>query len=240
LRTRGSKAAVQPILARGDATEEIVLAARSEGVEMVVLGRHSQRRARDAFLGSTAHRVVRTAGLPVLVVSGDPSAPYQRPLAALDLEVMSRATLELLLRVLGAEAPTVTLVHAFEVNAEALAFPWIDVQRLSRWGEKFRRQAAARLEEFLRWLPDLGVRWRQLVRPGSADRAILAEAERQRADLLAVGTHGKGKISRLFLGSTAERVLSGSRCDVLVARPSRIIRAAPPARSTTGRRARRP
>jgi nucleotide-binding universal stress UspA family protein len=236
LQGRGVPADVKAMLAVGDASEEIVLAARSEGMEMIVLGRHSRRRASDVFLGSTAHRVVRAAGLPVLVVSGDPAVPYRRTLAAIDLEVMSRATLELLLRVLGPGTRTVDLVHAFEVPAEALAFPWLDVTKLSRWGDKFRRQAVARVEEFLRWLPDLGVRWRASVRPGSASAAVLAEAQRRKADLLAVGTHGKGGLSRLLLGSTAERVLAGSRCDILVARPSRIVRAAPPRPLASSRR----
>lgn len=44
---------------------------------------------------------------------------------------------------------------------------------------------------------------------------ILAQAGRLQADLIVIGTHGRGVVERLFLGSTAERVLRKSPCPVV-------------------------
>jgi nucleotide-binding universal stress UspA family protein len=227
---------VTGVLAAGNASDEISLRARAEDADLVVLGRHGRRALRDVFLGSTAHRVVRTADLPVLVVNDDPTRRYASPVAAVDLEVPSRQVVEVLLRVLGPRPPAVELFHAFEVSFEGIAFPGMDATKLNRWGEKFRREAKARLGDFVDSLPDLGVRWRPAVLSGSAATAILEEIRRRDPDLVALGTHGRSPLSRLLLGSVAERVLAGASCDVVVARPARMRRAVPPSRRPATRR----
>lgn len=47
---------------------------------------------------------------------------------------------------------------------------------------------------------------------------IHAHAEELGADLIVVGSHGRGMVSRLMLGSTANAVLQGAKCDVLTVR----------------------
>ena len=48
--------------------------------------------------------------------------------------------------------------------------------------------------------------------------ALLQEAERQHATLIAVGSHGHGRISGILLGSTATELVHKADCSVLVAR----------------------
>ena len=47
---------------------------------------------------------------------------------------------------------------------------------------------------------------------------ILAEAERQNADLLVMGTHGRSGLRRLLLGSVAEQVVRRATMPVLMVR----------------------
>jgi nucleotide-binding universal stress UspA family protein len=51
-----------------------------------------------------------------------------------------------------------------------------------------------------------------------AAEAIVAEAERCGAELIAVGTRGHGALSRLALGSVSTRVAHDAHCDVLIVR----------------------
>jgi nucleotide-binding universal stress UspA family protein len=53
------------------------------------------------------------------------------------------------------------------------------------------------------WAPDTALD----VRVGEAADAILESAEKTRADLLVMGTHGLGGVRKLLLGSTTDRVL---------------------------------
>jgi nucleotide-binding universal stress UspA family protein len=50
---------------------------------------------------------------------------------------------------------------------------------------------------------------------GSPAREILREARETHADLIVMGTHGWGGLSRLFLGSVAEGVMRKAPCPVL-------------------------
>jgi nucleotide-binding universal stress UspA family protein len=50
-------------------------------------------------------------------------------------------------------------------------------------------------------------------------REILAQAERLGSDLIVVGTHGRSGFERLFLGSTAEKVLRKARVPVMTVPP---------------------
>ena len=47
-------------------------------------------------------------------------------------------------------------------------------------------------------------------------REILAEADRLRADLLVLGSHGRSGMGRLLLGSVTEKVMREARCPTLV------------------------
>jgi nucleotide-binding universal stress UspA family protein len=53
---------------------------------------------------------------------------------------------------------------------------------------------------------------------GEAWREIVAVADRIHADVIVVGTHGRKGLSRVMMGSVAERVVRGARCPVLVMR----------------------
>lgn len=63
--------AVTFLIWQGDPGEVIVEAARSEGVEMIVVGSHGRRGVERALLGSVSDHVVRHAPCPVLVVRSD-------------------------------------------------------------------------------------------------------------------------------------------------------------------------
>jgi universal stress protein A len=58
---------------------------------------------------------------------------------------------------------------------------------------------------------------KQVIKHGPAKFIILDEAENLKADLIVVGSHGRQGL-RMILGSTANAVLHGAKCDVLVVR----------------------
>ena len=57
-----------------------------------------------------------------------------------------------------------------------------------------------------------------LLREGAPTEGIIDAAREWDADLIIAGTHGRGGLQRLFVGSTAEAVLRAAPCPVLVIR----------------------
>jgi nucleotide-binding universal stress UspA family protein len=56
---------------------------------------------------------------------------------------------------------------------------------------------------------------------GDPGEAIVDVAEAESADLIVVGTHERGAVGRLFLGSVSDHVVRHARCPVMVVRPTR-------------------
>lgn len=57
------------------------------------------------------------------------------------------------------------------------------------------------------------------IRFGSPAAEIVAAAEDLKADLMCIGTHGRGGLVHFLLGSVAEKVIRHSPCPVLTVRP---------------------
>ncbi len=58
-----------------------------------------------------------------------------------------------------------------------------------------------------------------LVWTGDPADQIVSAAEAERVDMVLVGSHGRGAVGRLFLGSVSEHVVRNAPCPVLVVRP---------------------
>ena len=88
-----------------------------------------------------------------------------------------------------------------------------------RWDEirDRRRDAARGLVERGR---ANGVTVSFLVWTGDAGPSIVSAAEAESVDLVVVGTHGRGAIGRLLLGSVSDHVVRHAPCPVLVVRPA--------------------
>jgi nucleotide-binding universal stress UspA family protein len=72
-----------------------------------------------------------------------------------------------------------------------------------------------------RWAADArdkGLAVRPVVRAGVPHEEILALATDERADLIVIGTHGRGGVNRALLGSVADRVVRLAPCPVLTIR----------------------
>jgi nucleotide-binding universal stress UspA family protein len=62
----------------------------------------------------------------------------------------------------------------------------------------------------------LSVRW--VVRTGVPYEEIVGAATRESADLIVIGTHGRGGLDRALLGSVADRVIRLAPCPVVTVR----------------------
>lgn len=207
-------------LVSGEAYVEIIRCARRVGSELIVIGRHSRRPLRDLVIGSTAARVIRKVDVPVLAVASEPKHAYRRPCIATDLEDTSSRTLELALRVAGRQVKVFHVVHAFNVPFEGFVTPTLSAREESEYRRDFRHAATKGLNELLARY-QVGVDWKKSIHAGDARLVLMEAVGRSKADLIALGTHGRSGVSHALVGSVAEWVISAAPCDVLVGRPVR-------------------
>ena len=72
-----------------------------------------------------------------------------------------------------------------------------------------------------RWASDArakGLTVRTVLRTGAPHDEIVALATDERADMVVIGTHGRGGVDRALLGSVADRVVRLAPCPVLTIR----------------------
>jgi universal stress protein A len=70
-----------------------------------------------------------------------------------------------------------------------------------------------------KWLTEFGIEnGRALVEQGYAFAEIARVARNEEVDLVVLGSHGRGAIAHMLLGSVAERVARKAPCSVLVVR----------------------
>ena len=83
-----------------------------------------------------------------------------------------------------------------------------------RWAEEeLRRRAGTAKSE--------GLDVRVALRTGPPYQKIVDLATDERADLVVIGTHGRGSVERALLGSVADRVVRMAPCPVLTVREPR-------------------
>ena len=85
-----------------------------------------------------------------------------------------------------------------------------------------RRRLEDRLQEWLSPAKNAGLQTGVLVDAGNPAARILEHAASLPADLVVMGTHGRGGFERLVLGSVAEKVLRKATCPVLTVPPPAI------------------
>jgi len=100
-----------------------------------------------------------------------------------------------------------------------LAFVNVIFPRLTKYVESGRaadiRERAQSLVNRARDRARGGIR-EVIVREGAPGEEIAAAAQEWNADLIVIGRHNRGSISRFFLGSTAQAVVRHAPCPVLV------------------------
>ncbi|HXE84817.1 MAG TPA: universal stress protein [Gemmatimonadales bacterium] len=174
--------------------------------------------------GSTSLHVVRSSEVPVLVTAGAQHT-LRRVLVAADLSKAAGPTLRLaerFARLVGAELRVLTVFEPLP-NVPGV-IPWDPSEYYALAQETLERDVWPFIEA-------PGVE--KLVRHGHVVETLLREAADWNADVLVVGSHGKGWAQRVLLGSVTERLLNHLPTSLLVA-PVGV------AAEALGKRARRP
>lgn len=146
-----------------------------------------------------------------------------RILVPVDFSDITNTVLRTVKKIAQAHGGEVILFHAvspaiYIPYPESLAVDVIDVKVLQEIEENKKREA----EEKLRGLEDFlkPVKTKTVVDVGDPRDLILEQEERENPDLVVIGSHKKGLVEKILIGSTTEKVVRYSKKPVLVIKGS--------------------
>ena len=221
--TAGAPLPVEKALLEGDVVLGLKTYAERHSIDLVVMSTHARGAFARFWLGSIADDLAHEIPQPILLVppADAPTAPEQEPtlrsiVVPLDGSALAEKILgpaEKLCRLFGAE------LHLIRVN-RPVALPG---QTLGRSGsleqllEEMACEAERELDEARTYLAQIaagliakGVKVHTRAVIGREPvSSILTEAKGDRADLIAMQTHGRRGLARLFMGSVADGIVKG-------------------------------
>ncbi len=203
------------LIEEGEPAEVIERVSAAQGIDLIVTGiaREGLFATRPVILGRTVEQLLRRVPAPILIVRNRPRAPYRHILVTTDFSEASAHALQVALSFFPRQV--LHLLHAFDVPHSGVA------SALDRQVENFRRTHEIELAEFLNSMvmpEEDRVRLIKLIELGRP-AALVREYVRDRgADLVVLGTHGRGAMLEALLGSTAKSILSSLPCDALIVR----------------------
>jgi len=184
---------------------------------LLVLGPHRKRPLRDTVEGTIAEKVLSAKRWPLLVVNGEPRAPYRRVLLALDGSRASAFAIRAAESFLRAPHAELKIVHAHETPYEGrLDYAGVSVDAIARYAEGWEREAERIIRGLVQTESVDPERYDINIDHGHPASAILRAIESYEPDLIVMGTRGRGRLRRAFLGSVANRVLHELSCDALI------------------------
>lgn len=200
----------------GRAHSQIADYATEVGAGLVVAGARGRSPLLRLLLGSTAWRLLRVCRGPVLIVRGEPVAPYGRVLAAVDFFPHSRVVVEWASR-LAADGG-LRLLHALEpLDESGLRAKGVDGAVIKQGRDEMRAIAENLMANLCASVPgEEKTRIDSLIEPGYPPIRILESAASWRADLIVLGRQGRGGLEDFLVGSVSKDVAQEAVCDVLV------------------------
>jgi len=182
-----------------------------EGDALVVTGPVREGVIGPTVLGSTVDRLLRREGTSLLMVRRRVHGDYRRLLVASDFSSPCRHALQRARALFPAAG--ITVLHGFQV-------PMLGLMDSSQ--EQAVAQTAAQLrEEGRAFLREAGLEDGEIelrVEHGDPARLVQQHLDTFEDDLVVLGTHGRGAVYELVVGSVARRILTTADADALVVR----------------------
>ena len=186
--------------------------------DSIVLGARGRGAVRGALLGSVSLQVAMHARCPVVVVRAlpQPGTTTPRVVVGIDGSPTSERAIEYAFAEASSRGLGLTVVHAWWMEfVEGVIATTSSAEQWERLGQEQRLLVAESLAGWREKFPEVDVREHVI-------RALPAEAligESEGAELLVVGSRGRGGFGGLLLGSVSHTVLQHAHCPVAVVRP---------------------
>lgn len=218
---------------------QLIRQVQGEGFDLVVAGSHGHSPLRRMWIGGTTGKLVRKCPAAVWVVSGRAAgrkklgAP-RSILAPCDFSPVSLKAAALAAALAVRADAELHLLHVYNTDDLQGIVPATDEveEELGRYRRLVRRSVVERLRQTLDELGAQPRRFSLHATPGTPWPTIRKVARRLRADLIVMGTVGRGGLAGMLIGNTTEKVLHESETSLLSVKPDDFVSPVPEAEPT--------
>ena len=194
--------------------------------DLIVLAAHGGGRLRDVLVGNIAQQVISRGNTPVLFVRPQmenvPAFACRKILVPLDSTSIHEPALPVasdIARACGASLHLITVVPTTgTLSAERAGTGLLLPTTMTAVLDLAERGAVEYLQKTTDRLVKDGLSATGAVVRGDTAPAILENAERAKADLIVLATHGRASIDAFWSGSVTPKVLSRAEVPVLLVR----------------------
>jgi nucleotide-binding universal stress UspA family protein len=194
--------------------EGLQLVVDAQPTDLVIVGDTGLSGIKEALLGSTAQKVLRTVQTHVMVARGEapPTGGYKRILIPTDFSAPAEKALQLAVALAAPDAEF-DLVHFWRVPEATRGDEYSDMV-IGAVGNSVKERGRKLLESFQAEAPNATFHSVQ----ASPERGLAEKLKEGDYDLVVVGSYGRSKLRRWLLGSVAEHTARVAPCAVAVAR----------------------
>lgn len=208
--------------------ERLAAYAHANAVDLIVMTTHGYGGLERAWIGSVSDALVRSSAIPVLLTRpNELSLPVTAPplfrhiLIPLDGSTLAEQILEQAHTLGDYTEADYTLLHIVETSASGqFSFPSVGQDVYTEHVRAQQMEMRSYLEQVAERLRAKNCTVETYVRVAKhVASAILEVAQEHKADLIAIATHGRSGLSRLLIGSVADKIVRASTLPVCIYRP---------------------
>ena len=225
--TDAGGAAVPVELRVGSPFVELVEACHSHGADLLVMGAKGSR-DEPHRIGVIAARCVRKAPVDVLVVRHEALQPFRRVVACVDFSENAAKAVQCALHLAQHDKAALDCLYVYQ-SAMALALDYggivspippvtTDEEDRRMWQKELQNF----LEPLLRKAGDTRVN-QVITETASIREGIMEHIAASGADLVVLGTRGKGSLRHMLIGTTAEKIVQHAPCSILAVKPDALV-----------------
>ncbi|RIK39543.1 MAG: hypothetical protein DCC58_15110 [Chloroflexi bacterium] len=219
------------VVSIGSPADVVIEALEKTTNPLLVMASHGRSGLSRLFAGSVASRILSEVHCPILLIRAHmpelpagATAPFTKALVPLDGSEFGERVISEALDAIDDEALALHLLRVVTIPVMTMATAG-DPSAAMNYGlvGEYLDATNDEAKEYLAALAArLGADGRTVtweVREGDVATEINAVADEQKADLIAMSTHGRGGLGRLIFGSVAEKVLHSANRPLLLIRP---------------------
>lgn len=225
-RKKGIRLTVTPLF--GTPFMEIIREVLRDNHDLVITGTDEKRGLKQRLFGTTTMHLMRKCPCPVWVIKPSRKKKYSAILAAVDVmgsekvqDTLNKKIIELSSSLASIEGSNLHIVHCWSQPLEGMSerYTGLNTKRLTEIVDETLKLHSQSFNQFIERFDLKKVSYQTHILKGQPGHVITEFTNKKKMDLAVIGTVSRVGISGLFIGNTAERILSNISASVLTVKP---------------------